>query len=53
MTASHEVRWVHLWISRIDSDTTNEDGTKMIVGTTGTINDITARKQTETRLDFG
>ncbi len=50
MTASHEVRWVHLWISRIDSDTTNEDGTKMIVGTTGTINDITARKQTETAL---
>ena len=35
ITASHETRWVNLWISRIDSDV---------------INDISKRKQTETAL---
>ena len=50
ITASHETRWVNLWISRIDSDVINENGTKVITGTTGTINDISKRKQTETAL---
>lgn len=50
VTASHEIRWVHLWISRIESDTPDNNGIKIITGTTGTINDITARKQTETAL---
>jgi PAS domain S-box-containing protein len=50
ITASHETRWVNLWISRIDSDVINDSGTKVITGTTGTINDISKRKQTETAL---
>jgi len=50
MTAAHEVRWVHLWISRIDSSTRNDNGQKIIVGTTGTINDITKRKEAESAL---
>ncbi|MDO8417864.1 MAG: response regulator [Agitococcus sp.] len=44
MTASHESRWIHLWISLIY----DENGA--ICGTTGTINDITTRKQTEGAL---
>ena len=44
LTASHEHRWIHLWISLIY----DENGA--ICGTTGTINDITTRKQTEGAL---
>ncbi len=44
ITASHEHRWIHLWISLI------YDATGAVCGTTGTINDITTRKQTEGAL---
>ncbi len=44
MTASQESRWIHLWISLIY----DENGA--VCGTTGTINDITMRKQTESAL---
>ncbi|PTQ91189.1 PAS domain-containing hybrid sensor histidine kinase/response regulator [Agitococcus lubricus] len=44
MTASHDHRWIHLWISLIYDENGN------VCGTTGTINDISARKQTESAL---
>ncbi len=44
LTADHDFRWIHLWISLL------EDENRQICGTTGTINDITLRKQSETAL---
>ena len=44
VTAAHELRWIHLWISLI------YDSHGEVCGTTGTINNITARKQTEGAL---
>ena len=44
LTSDHDFRWVHLWISLL------YDENHIISGTTGTINDITIRKQTEGAL---
>ncbi len=44
LTSDHDFRWVHLWISLLYDDNAT------ISGTTGTINDITIRKQTEGAL---
>ncbi|MDO8329753.1 MAG: response regulator [Fluviicoccus sp.] len=44
LTSDHDFRWVHLWISLL------YDENHSISGTTGTINDITIRKQTEGAL---
>jgi PAS domain S-box-containing protein len=44
LTSDHDFRWVHLWISLL------YDENHAINGTTGTINDITIRKQTEGAL---
>ena len=48
ITAAHEEIWVDLWISLIYEK--DKHGNTIICGTTGTINDISTQKQTESAL---